>query len=1213
MKKKSLAGFLIMLLVTVMFSGLGVAAQTPAKTNLIENPGFEQGLVGGTIPGWLPVRQGSATISNVVYQSGQYSLRVDDNGPTQNGGAYSIIIPAEPGDRFRGEAYVNVELGNATFYMQFVNSEGLHHSYATPWTSGTTSGQWVKAIVEGIMPEGAAGVRLMPYSGAVTSCICYFDDLSLEKVEELPALEQFGTVQTIPDAVLNKLGQSAIVGIGADGTPESYFFANGEPGTFYALDAMTGEKRFSQQVPGANIVWGMTFSPDGSVYFASSETGRLFRYSPSERKIADLGINPSGRFVWDIEATSDGRYLYGSVYPQAKIFEYDTQTKTFRDLGTMMQGKDYVRGIGVTDRFVYASLGTYDGTEPRFIVRYDRQTGNKMNIVVPSTDTFIYNVHAYGGKLFVISGSLYVLDEQTFEPVGEYSNGNLVSPPSPDHPDTIYFTSSNKVYSFNMDTDVSQEVGTLPPLGTTSGMRTLGWVQPTAGEFAGKSLLSGVTAFGESFLFDPVNGQSVKVNLEIEGAPVQTHSLKSGPDGKLYLGGYHSAISIYDPELRSFLVHQYHTGQADSMGFLNSKVYFGTYGGAQILEYDPALPWEYGVAAGYNPYRAYDIEEQDRVYVFESGDNRLFIGTIPDYGRLGGKLTIYDAVADSWKEYDNSELVYNQSITGLAYHDGKLYGSTSIAGGLGIEPTESQAKLFVWDVAGERKLFERTLDLPGHKPPMIGDLTIGPDGLVWGATGSAIFALDPVTLDVVKSRTLYSSILDNAGSWKPFELYFGEDGYIYSTIGNAITVIDPETLESNQLAPKANALALGKDGSAYYSLSGKDIYRIPVKLQSVSIATYEPALPLGGTAALGLEGVLANGKAANLVGASLRYVTSDPLVASIEGNGVVTALSLGEANIHAEVTLDGTTVVSEPVLVQVIAAGSPTEGTAPTLAMPNQSGNAGDEVLVPLSLVKDAADLTQIHAIEFDMTFDEAALKLAAPDAGSHIQINYVEAQNKYRVLIGSEANGSVPSVNLPAALGSFAFTIKAGLPYGSTTAINLSNIIVSNEFGVTQSLANATTTVTVQDTIAPTITLTASTTDFAETVAVSVAGDGTGSSIAEMKWAIGEKTLEEMRTVGTPLITPSFIAVKKGMYTVFVKDTVGNEAVKTIDIPNIVIKGDANDDGIVDLLDWQKLANYILLKETPTARQAFASWLNSGNTIDVGDWVLLANRLVAH
>jgi outer membrane protein assembly factor BamB len=920
MMKKSLGSTLLTLfLALTVCLNFGLFAQAEEPANLLENPGFEQKAEDGTIPSWLPVRTGGAEVTDATAYSGRYSLKVDEHSDSLNGGAYSVTIPAQPGERFRSEAFVKVEQGTAVLFMQFVNAEGTHHSYAKSWQSGPTSGKWVKAIVEGTVPEGAVGVRMLPYSGAAGACLCYFDDITMVKRGENVLSRQFGPVQTIPDAVLNKLGQSAAIGIGADGRPEVYFFANGAPGTFYALDAATGERRFSQQVPLASIVWGMAYSPDGNVYFASSENGRLFRYSPSERKIADLGVNPSGSFVWDIDASPDGRFLYGAIYPKGKIFEYDTELGTFKDLGTIMEGKDYVRGLGVTDRYVYAGLGTYEESEPRVMVRIDRETGAKSNIAVPSASTFISDAHAYNGRLFATSGALYVLNEESFKPIGSHSFGSMISPPSPLEPNLVYWTGSGKIFSYNTDTDVKREVGTLPPM-ETGTLKALGWIQPAEGDFAGKTVLAGVSQYGESFLFDPVSGRTIEVKLDIDGSPVQHHSMKAGPDGRLYLGGYHQGLSIYDPETRSFPVRQFHTSQAESIGFLNGKVYFGMYGGALIYEYNPALPWKYGTAAGNNPYRIYDIQEQDRPYVFASGDNKLFIGTIPDYGKLGGKLTVFDAEAKTWKEHDHTKLVRNQSITGLAYHNGKLYGSTSIRGGLGIDPSETEAKLFIWDVAQEKKILERTLDLPGHQPPMIGNLAVGPDGLVWGATGSAIFALDPETLDVVKGKSIYSPTLDSLGSWRPFDLLFGDDGYIYTTIGQAITVIDPKTLEHEQLAEKANLIALGKDGSVYYSISDKNIYRIPVKLQTVKLTASKSKLPVNGTAELKLEGVLANGKPANLSAASIRYVSSDPSIVTVDESGRATAHLPGTAEVYAEVSLDGTTAASKPVTIRVVAS-----------------------------------------------------------------------------------------------------------------------------------------------------------------------------------------------------------------------------------------------------------------------------------------------------
>lgn len=63
------------------------------------------------------------------------------------------------------------------------------------------------------------------------------------------------------------------------------------------------------------------------------------------------------------------------------------------------------------------------------------------------------------------------------------------------------------------------------------------------------------------------------------------------------------------------------------------------------------------------------------------------------------------------------DIVKDQSIFGLAYHDGKIYGGTSLVGGLGISPTETQAKLFVFDVAKREKIAEFTPMIPGLEGP----------------------------------------------------------------------------------------------------------------------------------------------------------------------------------------------------------------------------------------------------------------------------------------------------------------------------------------------------------------------------------------------------------------------------------------------------------------------------------------------------------------
>ncbi|QGS69540.1 hypothetical protein CV093_18495 [Oceanobacillus sp. 143] len=148
-------------------------------------------------------------------------------------------------------------------------------------------------------------------------------------------------------------------------------------------------------------------------------------------------------------------------------------------------------------------------------------------------------------------------------------------------------------------------------------------------------------------------------------------------------------------------MHERDPHQIEGIGFLNGDVYLGTYGGARIYKYNPEIPFDYsGGKEGDNPEMVYDIgDDQSRPFAFASGNDQLFIGTIADYGRLGGALTIYDSPTNQWRTIQN--IIENQSIIGLAYQDGILFGGSSISGGLGIEPSETEAKMFSYNTSTE--------------------------------------------------------------------------------------------------------------------------------------------------------------------------------------------------------------------------------------------------------------------------------------------------------------------------------------------------------------------------------------------------------------------------------------------------------------------------------------------------------------------------------
>ncbi|TMV52821.1 hypothetical protein FE783_01075 [Paenibacillus mesophilus] len=911
---------ILLTMVLAFLTVLNVSYPGIVRSNgsLLANRGFEQPLGPAGIPGWTPYIGTEASLSSAIRFEGNYSLRIQDTWSDKGGGVYSDKIPALPGEIFRATVNVNVVTGGGQLYLEYLDAAGARIGRDGMYTP-VTNGAWYTLQTDGTTPERTAYIRVNMICGTSELCDAYYDQVELVR-RDSSFRSKFGSPVVIPDAVPLQLGQAAAIGMTAEGRMETYFYSNGSPGTFYALDAWTGEKLFSKQVQGTNIVWAMTIGSDRNVYFASSNNGRLYKYDPAAKALTDLGVNPSGKFVWSLQPSPDGSFLYGATYPGGKVFEYAVGTGAIRDLGNMKQGKEYAEGVGVTDRYLYVGVGPYTGTETRMLVRYDRQTGEKTEIPTTSKGTFIQDTRIYGGKLFVESSRFaFVLDEATHRTIGGFPYSGEVSPPYPLDSRYLYYKYTDKMYRYDLVTDTRTETATLPDYMQDSDIKAFAWGVPETGPFAGQTVLLGITLDGEYFIYEPRSGlvETPKLDMSAQGVTIQ--SMSYGPDGSLYAGGYHKGLSVYDTVYRRFDVQEQGLHQVEGVGYLNGKVYFGVYAGARIYEYNPELPWSIGGSAAANPRLVRTVAGQDRPFIFEPGGNKLFIGTIPAYGKLGGTLTVYDGGTQSWKEYDHSRVVPNQSIVGLAYKDGKLYGSTSIFGGLGIDPTEAAAKVFVWDVAGERKLIDKTLSIPGIASPIvIGDLEFGPDGLLWGASVGTIFALDPVTLDVVKSRVIYN-IAPDKSQWRPIYLYFGADGLLYTNVGLTVTVIDPQTLDYEQLAKSTTLLSMDREGSLYYASDLKNIGYLPIRLGEVAAEAGDGVVEWGASRTVRLTATWMSGRPVDLAEAETRWVVSDPSVTRVV-YGKLEGLTPGRATVYPEVTVRGQTVRGNTLEIVVQAS-----------------------------------------------------------------------------------------------------------------------------------------------------------------------------------------------------------------------------------------------------------------------------------------------------
>ncbi|KKK39895.1 hypothetical protein WQ57_01050 [Mesobacillus campisalis] len=862
-------------------------------------------------------KTGMAISKEVVYE-GLQSLAVDNNGVV---GLFSQEISITEGNHYKLSAQLNVKqsAGKPGIWLRWTNDKGTIIKDDPKYFDIPSFNKWQTVEIETTAPAGAKGLKIFIYQSSTSKMKGYYDDIKLFEKESsiLDFPVQYGQPINHGPAALAAKSQGVAIGDG-----EVYYATNGSPATFYAADAETGKKIFSKELPGSDVVWAMVVGKDGNVYFAGTYNGILYRYVVEEQRLEELGKNPSDNWVWQLEASDDGK-IYGATYPNAKVFEYDIETGKFKDLGTFYEGQQYARGLGITKDSLYVGTGT-----TAHLLKMDLASGKRTEISLPitGTSTSISNIWEYGNNIFVAYGtSLVTIDKTTGEERNtmnwqdEHTFDGLISSPSPYDENIIYYINKNtqQLWTYDMTTHKTSKVEPTVQLPQTPA-KAIRWVK----DKNGKDVLAILHHQIEYTIFDP-STNTVKVSYpEVDMQGLLMQSLEIGEDQKIYMGGYQGSFGVFDTSSDKYLLRERDPHQIEGIGFLNGDVYLGTYGGARIFKYNPDLPFHFqGGVSGDNPELVHDIgDDQSRPFTFTSGDNKLFIGTISDYGRLGGALTIYDANTNKWNTIRN--IIKNQSIIGLAYHDGTVFGGSTLAGGLGIDPTEPKAKMFEYDVeTGKHETFDLHVDGLA-KPEMIGELSVGPDGNIWGVAwgldeggsfNTVVFAMNPENRKVIKSTQLLKGV--NRGSqWRPFFIRWDQQGYLYTTAGRQLTVIDPETMKSKQLVPgTVNLMDIDKEGNIYYT-ADHNLYQLPVKLEKGTLAVEDNTLLQGKQQEIHLKVTLVNGSSIDLAGADIQWMTSNPDAAIVE-DGIILGKNAGKTEIYATVSYNGEKITTNTITV----------------------------------------------------------------------------------------------------------------------------------------------------------------------------------------------------------------------------------------------------------------------------------------------------------
>ncbi|MCA0754269.1 PQQ-binding-like beta-propeller repeat protein [Paenibacillus sp. N4] len=607
-----------------------------------------------------------------------------------------------------------------------------------------------------------------------------------------------------------------------DGRNVLYATSKGKPGHLNVIDLEDYKLLRSIPIAPSESSWAHTVAPDGTLFLAADGGGaRLWSYSPVTH-VPTQAAQFDGQSVPNSITTDEQGRVYVGTYPGGKVYRYDPVTGETRDYGRMIGQLDqeYVRSIAYQGGHIYA------GTAHKQIVKLNVETGEKTDIAALLTvkEDTVYDLSTIDDRYLLarytdgsgIPGEAFIYDTRT-EAWLDVVLDNVTGLHAADSLDgKLYFMSDKKLKTFDLTTHEVELTG----MEYTSGFRGADWAEfPNHPELPGKSLVTVRYDGGVTIM----NIETKQVHLlppVIPGLPGVVNRLASVSPTQLITTGSQARSSLVD--LTNNTAKPFSIGQADSVYTVGTKVYLGVYPEGGLYEYDLAAE-----PGSDNPKRLAVLgNDQERLVNMTGGRGKLYISTISGYGTLGGSLTVYDLATGSLDVHRN--VVDNQSVLSTALLDGKLFGSTTIRGGLGSEPTEEEAKIFVWDTETEKKIAEFPLRIPGlEKPIYIGDLSIGPDGLVWGASYEFIFAIDPDTYEIVKSKKIYPKL--NFSQWAHHPLRWSEDGLLYVLFNNKLTVIDPETLDFRTLADTSR-FDLGMDGQLYFTDQATNtiLYRMEV-------------------------------------------------------------------------------------------------------------------------------------------------------------------------------------------------------------------------------------------------------------------------------------------------------------------------------------------------------------------------------------------------
>lgn len=574
-------------------------------------------------------------------------------------------------------------------------------------------------------PDKAAAPISPPLQAQPTKAISW--PKTLKNLKPTPGLvTTFDDVFTMTDISRVSLLE------GKDDSRRLAICMNGNSNQIQLVDPMNGTREKVITIPHHLIARGMAWDSIGRTLYIGATNGHIFAYDYDSEKIVDIGPpTPSAGSLYGLTFDSTGR-LWGGSYPHGIIWNYTPKTKKFVRLPRVDADTEYIYSLALTaDDTVYAGTGT---NSPK-VVCFPAASPNKRTVLnlpdLPKTG-FVSQITVSGDLVLIYATGvkthlIWNHKTKTLTTAALPMDERVSSGPRQTGPN--FWLNQGSLYSTDSTTGEDNEVG---PLNVDSPEQI--WLAD-----GNVFVLSRTGAAATTHRFNlETKTSTVQSTTQLSPAGVEVRSLLAHSNGKIYIGGFlGQGIATLDPATNKRWQAPDNVAPNQISGMIQwdeSKIFIGSYGSADIIRFDTSR-----AAEGPNAFKLMERlgnkYDQSRAIGWAKNDNRVFFGTVPDYGLTGGAMGIIDPVTDTIEHVYN-KLIPGHSIVGLAANAEFVYGTTSTRNGMGIPDTGGDAKVFAFDLATKKLAWSRKV--PRHRAAMSPQLV---DDKILAATIEGIVVL----------------------------------------------------------------------------------------------------------------------------------------------------------------------------------------------------------------------------------------------------------------------------------------------------------------------------------------------------------------------------------------------------------------------------------------------------------------------------------------